>query len=89
MTRTSRPDSGSVRTATGGPSHNVDRPTVATLGIQARLVPADLDRQHEFRNLITSCEILRQDCERLFQRMIEFLENDTQDGRSSLHRSSE
>jgi hypothetical protein len=83
MIRTSSPCSGSVRTFSEDPSDNADRPTVAALGIQVRLVRADLYRRHEFMDLIASCEILRHECECLFKRITDFLEDNARDISSS------
>ena len=59
--------------------HAADRagtPTVASLGIQVRLIPTDQDRERELERLIGSCEILRNECECLFGRIIELLHED-------------
>jgi hypothetical protein len=47
--------------------------TVASTGVQARLVPVDLERASEIATLIASCEVLRGECERLFQRITALL----------------
>ena len=62
-------------------------PTVASLGLQVRLVRVGADRESEISELIAACETLRAEWERLFQRVIDLLnENDSQtrggDGRS-------
>jgi hypothetical protein len=46
-------------------------PTVASLGV--RLVPIDVGRERELAKLIASCEILQDECERLFQRIVDLL----------------
>jgi hypothetical protein len=61
-------------------------PTVASLGVQVRLIPMDQDRDKELARLIASCENLRNECERLFRRIVELLNEDrcsAQDGPSS------
>jgi|UPI0004B5AB07 short-subunit dehydrogenase len=47
--------------------------TVASTGVQARLVPFDLERASEIATLITSCEMLRGECDRLFLRITALL----------------
>jgi hypothetical protein len=46
------------------------------LGVQARLVPVDLERERQLRDLIASCETLRTEWERLFQRVIALLDEE-------------
>ena len=62
---------------TQGPSLHVSnsagRPTVASLGVQVRLIPVDQDREKELAKLIAACEILRNECERLLCRIVELL----------------
>jgi hypothetical protein len=53
--------------------HCSSLPTVASLGVRVRLVPAEPDRQEEIAHLIMACETLRAEWERLFQRMIDLL----------------
>lgn len=48
-------------------------PTVASLGVQARLIPADADWDRELAHLITSCEAARAEFNRLFEQMIALL----------------
>jgi hypothetical protein len=48
-------------------------PTVASLGLQVRLIPTDQDQERELARLIASCEILRSECERLFGQIVELL----------------
>lgn len=64
-------------------------PTVASLGVQARLIPVDADREREITDLVTSYEQLRAEWERLFQRAIDLLGEDFRDSldgsRSSSH----
>jgi hypothetical protein len=50
--------------------------TVASTGVQARLVPVDPRRATEIAALITSCEVLRHECERLFQQIIDLLDRE-------------
>ena len=67
-------------------SDRVGRPTVASLGLQVRLMPIDQDREKELARLIASCEILRNECERLFRQIVELLNEapcSAQDGPSS------
>lgn len=67
-------------------SNNVSQPTVASLGVQVRLIPIDHDREKELAKLIAACEILRNECESLFRRIGELLNEDrcrAQDGPSS------
>jgi hypothetical protein len=63
-----------------GPSSHVSnrasRPTVASLGVQVRLIPIDQDREKELAKLIAACEILRNECESLFRRIVELLNED-------------
>ncbi|WP_147707150.1 hypothetical protein [Microvirga massiliensis] len=54
-------------------SDRAGTPTVASLGLQVRLIPIDQHRERELERLIASCEILRTECERLFRRTIELL----------------
>jgi hypothetical protein len=57
-------------------THTADRtgtPTVASLGVQVRLIPINQNRERELERLIASCEILRTECERLFLRTIKLL----------------
>ncbi len=51
-------------------------PTVASLGVRVRLVPAEPHRQEEIAHLIATSEILRAEWERLFQRVIDLLNED-------------
>ena len=53
-----------------------DVPTVASLGVQATLIPINADQQHEIADLIGSYEMLRAEWERLFQRVIDLLNDD-------------
>jgi hypothetical protein len=48
-------------------------PTVASLGIQVRLISTDWDREKDLARLIASCETLRNECERLFGQIVELL----------------
>ena len=51
-------------------------PTVASLGLQVRLIPVSADRESEISDLIAACETLRAEWERLFQRVIDLLNED-------------
>ncbi len=51
-------------------------PTVACLGLRVRLVHVSADRESEVSELIAACETLRAEWERLFQRVIEILNED-------------
>lgn len=51
--------------------------TVASLGLQVRLVPIDEDRDRELARLILSFETLRTECERLFQQSIDLLKSNS------------
>jgi hypothetical protein len=65
-------------------SHALDgagTPTVASLGVQVCLIPTDQNRERELAKLIASCEILRNECECLFDRIVELLNED----RCSVH----
>ncbi len=71
-------------------THTSDRsgvPTVASLGVRARLVRAEPDRQEEVVHLIAACETLRAEWERLFQRVIDLLSEDDPRDPSGVGRS--
>ena len=51
-------------------------PTVASLGVQVRLVPTDIDRESKLARLIVSGETLRLEWESLFQQVIDLLNHD-------------
>jgi hypothetical protein len=51
-------------------------PTVASLGIRVRLVPADDDRAQQLASLRASCELLRADWERLIRQFLEILDRE-------------
>jgi len=70
-------------------SDNITRPTVAALGIEARLIPSEPDLQHEFSRLIASCETLVEECERLFYCIRRIVEDGSQKRGSSPSSSSE
>jgi hypothetical protein len=63
-----------------GPSSHLSncasQPNVASLGVQVRLIPIDQKREKELAKLIADCESLRNDCERLFRRIVELLNED-------------
>ena len=63
--------------------------TVASTGVQARLVPIDPEGASEIATLIASCEVLRGECERLFQRIIDLLEGETYGLRDHPHPGSQ
>jgi hypothetical protein len=49
-------------------------------------MPIDQDRERDLARLIAACEILRNECERLFRQIVELLNEDrcsAQDGPSS------
>ncbi len=48
-------------------------PTIASLGVRAHLITADVDRERQVAELIASLESHRVESERLFQRILEFL----------------
>lgn len=85
MTGTSRERGFDAQGPSSHVADSVDRPSVASLGVQVRLIPIDQD-QKELARLIAVCAILRNDCERLFRRIVEVLNEDrcsAQDGPSS------
>ena len=51
---------------------DADIPTIASLGV--RLVPVESGRERQLATLIASCEILRDECERLVKRIADLLE---------------
>jgi hypothetical protein len=63
-------------TTLGPTSGNEGLPTVASLGVQAHLVPVDLERERQLSDLIASGETLRIEWERLFQRVIALLDEE-------------
>jgi hypothetical protein len=75
MTRAPHPRAKNL-TALGHTSANEGPPTVASLGVQAHLVPVDLERERQLKDLIASCEMLRTEWERLFQRVIAVLDEE-------------
>lgn len=65
--------------AQGPSSHASDGacvPTVASSGVQVRLVPINQDREKELKRLIVAYESLRNECECLFRRIVEVLNED-------------
>ncbi len=62
-------------------------PTVASLGVRVRLVPAESDRQKEIAHLIAACKTLRAEWERLFQHLIALLNEDDPRDPSGVGRS--
>jgi hypothetical protein len=86
MTGTSRERGFDAQGPSSHISDSLDRPTVASLGIQVRLIPIDQDRERELAQQIAACEMLWNDCERLFRRIVEVLNEDrcsAQDGPAS------
>ena len=88
MTQTSFRRSRKAHNGSEHPSHNVGKRTVAALGIEARLVPAEPDLQHEFSRLIASCETLVDECERLFCCVRRIIEDGARDRASHPQNSS-
>jgi hypothetical protein len=70
-------------TRSTGTANNSATLTVASLGLQVRLSPVNLDRERQIADLIASCATLRADLERLFQQVVEFLDAEVQPARSS------
>ena len=65
--------------AQGPSSHASDGagvPTVASSGVQVRLVPIDQDREKELKRLIVAFKSLQNECECLFRRVVEVLNED-------------
>ena len=62
-------------------------PTVASLGIQVRLTPVDPNRERQLASLLAACEILRAECERLFQRIADLIDEDALRGQGRGHSS--
>ena len=70
------------------PAHHPTRPgadtghvaTVASLGVQARIVHADAEHNCKVADLIAACERLRDQSERLFDRVIDLLRDDDRQG---------
>lgn len=52
-------------------------PTVASIGMHVRLVPADADR--DVARLIASCDALRAECERLHRQVQDLLHEDARE----------
>jgi len=51
-------------------------PTVASLGVQVRLVPIGIDRESNLARLIASGETLRLEWESLLQQIVDLLSDD-------------
>jgi hypothetical protein len=51
-------------------------PTVASLGVQVRLVPVDVNRESKLARLIASGETMRLEWESLFQQVLDLLSDD-------------
>jgi hypothetical protein len=69
----SRPETASLSQS---PPHDPAALTVASLGVRVHLAPANVEREHQLRDLIASCETLRTEWERLFQRVIALLDEE-------------
>ncbi len=63
-------------------------PTVASLGVQVRLVPMDVDRERKLARLIASGETLRLEWESLFQQVLDLLSDDVRGVQDSDRSSS-
>jgi hypothetical protein len=63
--------------------------TVASTGVQARVVPIDLERASDIATLIASVEVLQGECERLFQRITALLTAEYQGIREHPHSRSQ
>ncbi|MCB5173580.1 hypothetical protein [Microvirga lenta] len=86
MTGTSRERGFEAQGSSSHASDSAGVPTVASLGLQVRLVSIDQNREKELARLIVACESLRNECERLFRRIVAVLNEDrgsAQDGPSS------
>ncbi len=66
-------------TASQGASNTKTTASVASLGVQARLVRVDPDRVSDLAELITACESLRQQWDRLLLRLINRLQGEVRD----------
>ncbi len=73
MARKGRGRSPHQHAASKGRSKTTKRVTVASLGVQARLVRVDPDHARELADLISACEGLRQEWDRLLTRLIDRL----------------
>ena len=71
MTRASHGKTQSERTP-----GRVCTPTVASLGVQVRLAPIDIDRESKLALLIASGETLRLEWESLLQQIVDLLSDD-------------
>lgn len=70
----------------GGRAGNKKAATVASTGVQARLVRTDSERERKIEGLIASCEALRAAWDHLFQEVIDCLNEEEQGTRDSLKR---
>ncbi|MBL0406251.1 hypothetical protein JKG68_20025 [Microvirga aerilata] len=59
--------------------------TVASLGVQARLVPIDPARDHELASLIARCDAVFREWERLVRQAVHLLGNDPAAGSGRRH----
>lgn len=64
-------------------SPRAETPTVASLGKRVRLVQVDPDRERQLADLVVSCETLRAEWERLFQQVVDLLNEGVQNGQGS------
>jgi hypothetical protein len=69
-------------------SDRAGAPTVASLGVQARLVRVDPNRERDIADLVASCEILRIEWERLFRRVVDLLGEELRSNRGDRPPSS-
>jgi hypothetical protein len=80
VARARRGQSPHQHSASQGVSNTRTEGTVASLGVQARLVRDDPDRERDVADLIAACERLRQEWDRLFTRVVERLREEGRDG---------
>jgi hypothetical protein len=83
MKRTTYSTSSRVLVTSPAPSRSASRSTVASLGVRAHLVLPNTDREHQVKSLVASCESLRLEWESLFQRIVDFLEDDAEFSRDA------
>jgi hypothetical protein len=92
MTRKPYSTSSKAQVTSPSPTLSASQSTVASLGVRARLVLPNTNREHQIKTLVASCERLRLEWEGLFQRIIDFLETEaafTRDDSSSSREISE
>jgi hypothetical protein len=86
MIKAPDPSRGEIIATSERDSIQTGAPTVASLGVQVRLVPIDVDRESKIARLIASGETLRLEWESLFQQVVDLLSDDVrgvQDSESS------